>query len=237
MQTRQDPVDWLIEDKPTLRDQTVHILREAILTEVFAPGTKLVERSLADQTGVSRTSIREALSQLEAEKLVTRVPGKGMHVAKLTIAEAREIYEVRAVLESAMARLFVERATQDDLDDLIEAVKRARNSDTPDMARAHAQALDEVFDIITRGGENSIARQMAGLLRTRVTYLRTITSKVAPADRRQESLRRLDDIRRAFEERDADRAESLIRAYVERSAEFAITVLGSMTAEADVEKD
>lgn len=224
-------VDWSVEEPPSLSAQAATVLREAILNETFKPGEKLVERSLADLTGVSRTSIREALGQLQAEGLVTRVPGRGMHVSKLSETEALAIYEARAILESAMARLFVERASGDDLAALDAAVRRAEQTDRPDRAREHARNLDDVFQAITRGAGNDVARQMASVLRTRVTYLRTITSRVAPAERRVDSIRLLREIREALHARDADRAEALIRGYVERSASFAVHVLKSLNAD------
>lgn len=221
-------VDWSLDETPSLSEQAATVLREAILNETFKPGEKLVERTLASLTGVSRTGIREALRQLQAEGLVTRVPGRGMHVSQLSETEARAIYEARAILESAMARLFVARASDDDLRALDKAVRRAVETDGPDTARDHARDLDEVFQVITRGAGNDVARQMASVLRTRVTYLRTITSRVASAERRVESIRLLRDIREALHARDADRAETLIRGYVERSASFAVHVLKSL---------
>lgn len=228
IEDKKASADWAIEETPTLRDQTTTILREAILDETFAPGDKLVERTLADRTGVSRTSIREALAQLEAEGLVTRLAGRGMRVAQLTVEDARAIYEARAILESAMARLFVERATKKNMAELDRAVQEAVQSDTPGTARKHASNLDQVFDVITRGAGNEITWQMASVLRTRVTYLRTITSRVASSERRVESIHLLEDIRKALLARDGDRAEQLIRGYVERSAAFAMQVLASM---------
>ncbi len=221
----------MVGETPTLRDQTVTVLREAILNETFRPGDKLVERTLAEQTGVSRTSIREALAQLEAEGLVTRMAGRGMRVSGLSVDEARAIYEARAILESAMARLFTERAGAADMAALDRAVHEAVETDVADTARQHAQKLDDVFDVITRGAANPVTYQMASLLRTRVTYLRTITSRVASPERRTESIRLLRDIRAALTARDADRSEALIRHYVERSAAFAVQVLRAQEAE------
>lgn len=227
--------DWSIEETPSLRDQTVSVLREAILNGTFDRGEKLVERSLADKTGVSRTSIREALGQLVVEGLVTRVPGRGMHVTQLSEAEARAIYEARAILESAMSRLFVARATENDMQALDAAVEGAERTDTRTMARQHAEKLDRVFDVITQGAGNPVTRQMASLLRIRVTYLRTITSRVASAERRVESMKLLRDIREALRARDADLSESRIKNYVERSAVFALDVLKSVR-DADSQK-
>lgn len=217
--------DWSIVETPTLREQTVVTLREALLNEVFRPGEKLVERKLAEQTGVSRTSIREALSQLESEGLVTRVAGKGMFVTRLSEQEIRQIYEARAILESAMARLFVERASQEQLDELAQRIAEAGETDTSELARLHAEKLDAVWDIIMQGAGNDITRQMTFLLRARVTYLRTVTTRVAPTERRRDTMALLHRIFDAMRMRDAQLAERLTRDYVERSAVFALSVL------------
>jgi len=224
--------DWSIAESPTLREQTVVTLREALLNEVFRPGDKLVERKLAEQTGVSRTSIREALSQLESEGLVTRIPGKGMFVTHLSEQEIRQIYEARAILESAMARLFVERASQEQMDELARRIAEAGETDTSELARLHAEKLDRVSDIIMQGAGNDITRQMTFLLRTRVTYLRTITTRVASAERRRDTMALLYGIFDALRARDADLAEKLTRAYVERSAAFALSVLRNLGPDA-----
>jgi GntR family transcriptional regulator, trigonelline degradation regulator len=223
--------DWSIAESPTLREQTVVTLREALLNEVFRPGDKLVERKLAEQTGVSRTSIREALSQLESEGLVTRVPGKGMVVTQLSEREIRQIYEARAILESAMARLFVERASQEQMEELARRIAEAGKTDTSELARLHAEKLDAVSDIIMQGAGNDITRQMTFLLRTRITYLRTVTTRVASAERRRDTMALLHDIFDALRERNADLAEELMRAYVERSAAFALSVLSDVRRE------
>src|SRR5258706_54138 len=86
-------------------------LREAILSLRLAPGTRLVERDMVDRLGVSRTGVRTALQALEAEGLVVRGRRGVFAVASVSRDEAQQIYEVRAALEPAMARLFVERAT------------------------------------------------------------------------------------------------------------------------------
>ena len=62
----------IARDLPTLRDLTTDKLREAIMAQRFKPGQHLVERDLCEQTGVSRSSVREALRHLEAEGLVER---------------------------------------------------------------------------------------------------------------------------------------------------------------------
>lgn len=221
---------WSVTETPTVREQTIEVLRDALMNNVFRPGEKLVERALAEKTGVSRTSLREALGQLEAEGLVTKVGGKGIFVTKLSEAEALQIYEARAVLEAALARLFVERADQERIIALERALAEAKSTNSRSDAQLHAQNLDLVSHIIMEGAGNDVMRQMASVLRTRVTFLRTITTRAAPNERRQETMKLLTEIVHAFRERDADMAEHLTREYVQRSAHYALEILAATDA-------
>ena len=83
----------------SLRCLVENRLRAAIGNGTFKPGQRLIERELCEQTGVGRTSIREALRQLEAEGLVTTIPHRGPVVSTITVEEARQLYELRALLE------------------------------------------------------------------------------------------------------------------------------------------
>ena len=94
-----------------VREQVLDQLRQAIVEMRLKPEQRLVERELIEQTGVSRTTIREVLRQLAAEGLVTTIPHKGTVVASPSVERAAELYEVRAVLEGMAARQFAERAT------------------------------------------------------------------------------------------------------------------------------
>lgn len=223
--------DWAVGGTQTLQEKTAQVLRDALFNQVFKPGDKLVERTLADRTGVSRTSIREALRQLEAEGLVTRESGKGVFVTRLTRTEAAQIYEARAILESATARLFAERATPQALAALDDAIERARLTNRAEDAQLHARRLDEVSDLIMEGAGNEVTRQMSAVLRTRVTFLRTITARVATPERRERTMAMLREISDAFRARDGATAEKLTRQYVERSAAFAIDLLGKSQGE------
>jgi len=81
----------VVRNTVTLRQQVLEVLRNGILSFQFKPGDRLIERELCEMTGVSRTSVREALRHLESEGLVQNLPNKGPMVATVTAAEAREI--------------------------------------------------------------------------------------------------------------------------------------------------
>src|SRR5215472_442807 len=98
-----------------LRHEVLDALRSSIVNGRLAPGARLIERELIGMTGVSRTVIREALRQLEAEGLVDVVPNRGAVVRELTVEEARDLYAIRALLEGLAARMFVEKAGEQDI--------------------------------------------------------------------------------------------------------------------------
>jgi DNA-binding GntR family transcriptional regulator len=93
-----------IDDVPTVRAIVAQKLREAIMSGTFKPGQRLVERELCEMTGVSRPSIREALRLLEADGMVNTVPHRGPVVSTISLEEARQLYDARAVLEGFAGR-------------------------------------------------------------------------------------------------------------------------------------
>src|SRR5471030_2241973 len=88
----------LRQDSAPLRRKVAAALRHAIEIGELKPGARLVEKDLCKKLGVSRTSLREALREVQAEKLVTTVP-RGLVVAEISDEEAANIYRVRAALE------------------------------------------------------------------------------------------------------------------------------------------
>jgi DNA-binding GntR family transcriptional regulator len=83
----------------------------AIVERRLMPGTKLAEQQIADIFGVSRTVVRQALNQLSRDRLVTLEPARGAFVAKPSPQEAREVFEVRAMLEAAMVKQLCAQVT------------------------------------------------------------------------------------------------------------------------------
>src|SRR5215510_13767336 len=94
----------------TLRGLVLEKMRDAILEFRLRPGERLVERTLCDRLGVSRTVVREVLRHLEAEGIVENIPHQGPAVARPDPAKAAQIYEIRALLEAEAARACAQRA-------------------------------------------------------------------------------------------------------------------------------
>jgi GntR family transcriptional regulator, trigonelline degradation regulator len=159
-----------------VRAQVLDNLRQAIIARRLAPGQRLIERELVELTGVSRTSIREALRELAAEGLVTAIPNKGTIVANVTAEEARQLYEVRSALEALAGRLFVQNASQSQRGALVKALQRVER-----LAAKGAPALaakDAFYDVLFEGGGNDALRSVVAGLHARVSVLRSLSLSV-----------------------------------------------------------
>lgn len=123
----QNQASKIGSDYSPLRDQVREELRDRIGDGRLAPGQHLIETALAEEFGVSRIPVREALRGLEREGLVTTVPRRGVVVSELTRADIVHLFEVRSALEVLAFRLAAEHATDDDMEHL-----RAVLADTQD---------------------------------------------------------------------------------------------------------
>lgn len=94
-----------LDDHLSLRERIVARLRQAIISGELAPKTRLTEPDLARQLNVSRTPLREAIRQLEAEGFITTIPRVGSFVSELEPRDVEDLYAVRAVIEGLAARL------------------------------------------------------------------------------------------------------------------------------------
>lgn len=102
----------------SLRGKIYSLLKENILTGQYKEGDSLVELKLAQELGVSRTPIREALRQLELEGLVISIPNKGVIVQGLSAQDFEDIYTIRTMLESLAARRAVEKISGAELKEM-----------------------------------------------------------------------------------------------------------------------
>ena len=214
------------KDRGTLREKTIDRLREAILNHYFAPKERLIERELCELTGVSRTSVREALRQLESEGLIESIPNRGPVVASLSLEDAQHIYEVREALEGLAARLFVERGSDAHIQDLIRAEERLGGALRKREVHAATKALDSFYRILFEGGANPVAESLTRTLRARMHYLRATTTHAESDKEVKVALKNYRRIVAAVEKRDATAAVAACITQVRHSALRANQILG-----------
>ena len=101
-----------------LREVVCETLRDAIRKGVLKPGERLMEIQLAEELGVSRTPVREAIRKLELEGYVIMMPRRGTYVANLSIRDVNEVFEIRTSRDSLASGLAAERITDEELERL-----------------------------------------------------------------------------------------------------------------------
>jgi DNA-binding GntR family transcriptional regulator len=170
---------------------------------------RLDERQLAQDFGISRTPVREAMAQLEREGFVRSVPRRGVYVVRKTKKEVIEMITAWAALESMAARLITEHASTDE----IATLRRMFATFEDGQVRAH---LDEYSDVniefhqtIIRMSGNSVLIELAENLFTHMRMIRRKT--IGEKDRADRSIRDHMTIIEALEARDTPRAEELVR--------------------------
>jgi DNA-binding GntR family transcriptional regulator len=211
-----------VERTPSpVRAQVVDNLRQAIIDRKLAPGQRLIERELIELTGVSRTSVREALRELAAEGLVRVVPNQGMIVNALSVEEARQLYQIRSALEGLAGRLFVENATEADRKALERAFNRVEK-----LAQSGSSILtakDKFYDVLFSGGGNLSLRAVVESLHARVSLQRSLSLSVA--GRSLSSAEELRAILVAVLAGDADAAAAACSRHVEEAGRIGVQAL------------
>src|ERR1700749_662948 len=170
----------------SLRSRIIQSLRRAIETGVLEPGARLVERDLCEQLQVSRTSLREALGELQAEGILTYSPTRRLSVSVISRADAENAYRIRGTLEALIVEQFIEQANEADVAALIgegENLKAAYRSGDVDRMLGAKRAF---YDRICSGAQNAIAYDIINrlVLRTSVLRRRSLQRREPQAQRR-----------------------------------------------------
>ncbi|TSI14551.1 GntR family transcriptional regulator [Brevibacterium aurantiacum] len=142
----------LHEDDPrSLRDQVRQVLRSWIVSGRFAPGERVREREIAQNLGISRVPVREAVALLEGEGLVSSLPRGGAVVTRLTAKDAADLFHIREVLEGLAARLAAQNATSAEASalhhNLSRAEKAAEGGDSAEQSRLNLEFHETVVTL------------------------------------------------------------------------------------------
>lgn len=217
----------------TLRRQIENAVRDGITSGRYAPGSRLVERELCEELGVSRTSLREALRKLEAEKLVEIVPHKGPVVASISLEEAGEIYALRELLEGFAAQEFATRGTDEDLNAFGREAAVLRGHALAGETAEVLEAKSRLYSIMLGRCGNTLVREVLQSLFSRINILRA-TSLMHP-ERISQSLAEIDALTKALQARDADAARKYASQHVKNASVVALKLLGEQQQAALVE--
>ena len=187
-----------------IREQTVANLREGITSGYFKPGQRLIERKLCKLMGISRTPLREALRQLETEGLVELESFSGPRVAVVTFEQAKDIYQVRILLESFACRLFAQNAKNKVIHALRRAFDRLEKAAETEKTTELVALKDKFYDTLLQGCGNQLICSIFKSITARIAFLRR--TSLAQSGRPSKSVVEVRRIVEAIEQHDADAA-------------------------------
>jgi len=212
---RQPLIQIRLDNYKPLRELVFEALREAILKGVLKPGERLMEIQLAEEMGVSRTPVREAIRKLELEGLVAMVPRKGAYVASLSMKDIIEVFEIRSALEGLAAELAAERITDGELEELERYLVRITESiEAGDLSLVVAVDTD-FHSQLYKASRNERLAQIINNLREQIQRFRT-TSLSLPG-RMQAALEEHKKIVDAISSRDGTLARRLAEEHIENA--------------------
>jgi DNA-binding GntR family transcriptional regulator len=201
-----------LEDTSTFADRAYAALKSVILSlDIYEkPGeTRLDERQLASDLGISRTPVREAMAQLEREGFVRSVPRRGIYVVRKTKQDVVELITAWAALESMAARLITQNAADEEIATLRQMFTKFENGELHARLDEYSEVNIEFHQSIIRMSRNRVLIDLAENLFTHMRMIRRKT--IGEEDRADRSIRDHMNIIQALEARDTDRAEDLVR--------------------------
>ena len=203
-----------------LRELVCENIRQAIIDGTFSPGERLMEIQLADEMGVSRTPVREAIRKLELEGFVVMIPRRGTYVADISIKDITEIYEVRTSLDVLAAGLAAERITDEELDALERQVLRESEAeaseDTDEHTLDNIVYIDTTFhDIIYQAATNQRLVQFLNILQEQLQRFRA--ASLSRPGRSKTALEEHKQIIEALSERNGELASKLAKEHIDNA--------------------
>ncbi|MBP2652654.1 MAG: rspR 3 [Firmicutes bacterium] len=228
MERRLSPIK-LNSYKP-LWEVVSEALREAIVNEILKPGERLMEIQLAEELGVSRTPVREAIRRLELEGFLVTVPRRGTYVSNLSIRDVNEVFEIRTALDVLAAELAAERITEEELEQmerlLVQISEYIENGDVDNIVAADGQ----FHDILYQASRNDRLVGIINNLREQFTRFRTIS--MAYPGRLKNTLEEHRRLVEAIAQRDSELAKEYAREHMENAEQILLIDLSERRREA-----
>ncbi|MFZ5646213.1 MAG: GntR family transcriptional regulator [Bacillota bacterium] len=212
-----------LDNYKPLREMVFESLREAIIQGRLKPGERLMEMQLAEEMGVSRTPVREAIRKLELEGFVVMIPRKGAYVSGISVKDIVDVFEVRAALEALAAGLAAERVTDKELEELERSLVQATELGDKAELDAIVETDTNFHELIYKACRNERLVQIVTHLKEQIQRFRT-TSLSQPG-RSKDALYEHRAIVEAISERNTDLAQALAREHVENAEQSLLNAL------------
>jgi DNA-binding GntR family transcriptional regulator len=193
-----------------LREIVFESLREAIISGILEPGERLMEIQLAEEMGVSRTPVREAIRKLELEAFVVMIPRKGAYVAGVSHKDVADVFEIRSALEGLAAGLAAERITEEEIEQM-ERILLYRQGDEMNLEEI-VESDTDFHALVYKASRNQRLIQILENLREQIQRFRA-TSLAVPG-RIKDAIDEHRGIVEALARHDVEEAQTLAMSHI-----------------------
>jgi DNA-binding GntR family transcriptional regulator len=201
-----------IDGPNSLKDRAYHRIKTAILNLELKPGDPLIEGELAKRLGISKTPVRDALTELRREGLVTKIPYSGTCVSEITPQDIRDIIQLRGVLEALAARLATPLLTEAELEQLAELITCELEAIGAGNIGLATRCNGEFHDVIIHKVQNRRLGAILENIEDQMKRIRVLSSQLQ--GRLRKSAQEHELVLAALRDRDPDRAEEMLRAHM-----------------------
>lgn len=196
----------------SVTDGIVDSITTAIVERRLMPGTRLVEQQIADVFDVSRTVVRQALNQLSRDRLVTLEPARGAFVATPSIDEARQVFQVRRLIEGGMVRQLAAQITDKQVEQLRNHLRDERQAVSRVDVSGRTRLLADFHVVLARLLGNEVLAELIADLLSRSQLIALMYQSSHSAEHSQEEHV---DIVDALAKRDGRAAAKLMERHLE----------------------
>ncbi len=218
---RLQPINF--DSYQPLREIVCENLRDAIKKGILEPGERLMEVQIADELGISRTPVREAIRKLEQEGYVIMMPRRGTYVADVSESDIKEIFEIRSALESLATGLAARRIEQDE----IEKLQNLLNEIEEYIAQGDMDKIVETdikfHELLYQFSRNERLAAIISNLKEQLSRFRTLS--MSYPGRLQETFEEHSEMVEAIADGDVSAARDAAEHHMERAEETLLKAL------------
>ncbi|QZY54358.1 GntR family transcriptional regulator [Crassaminicella profunda] len=208
----------------SLKQKAYEFIKNKIITCELMPGSDIAEDELALELGSSRTPVREAILRLEQEKLVNIYPRKGSFVAQITLKDIQEIFQIREIVETQVAKIVCESISQERLLYFKEQFEKMDAQGKNILDKEFFELDLQFHKFIVTSSNNQYLIEFINKIYDKDYRIRVLTTSMFEEERKRNKKEHLDIIN-AFLQKDEEKVESYLREHIKNSRSGALKIL------------
>ena len=212
---------------PNLEDQVYKIIKDKIIWHEIKMGERIIDKKLAEELGVSRSMVRQALTILVKEELLIMIPRNGFYVKEITRKEIEEIYNIRKILEAYTTELAVPKITSGDIAALEGVFRKAKGDLEKDEVKSFIETDTELHKLLVNNCGNEHLKKMINENNDKYAFYRVVD--LNRIERAKESYFEHYEIFKAVKEKKAKLSSELIAKHIENAKNIIIENFDSYT--------